>query len=401
MQTPIHTAVSPGFPGFTVGGGGGGERCQDAMSSDLDRSPRRTRRTGSSSTPEDMTEDGDIEVARLCIDDSRSDYMKTGLKRRASSPAAEEPPPGFFVLPGDPRRREGPRGSRGSPVPRLGAMHQTSFSSVSSAGRSSSYVFSAAGLSAAAPTGFGRRSPVPYSPGGMSPLGPGVDCASPFSAPVSLDPSPRTSISRMVSPHQRSVADPRAMPSPRKLSGVNRTISSGGVQDFYMCECCLKKPKKFDTREELAAHEAEKQYECTFCGNRFKNKNEAERHQNSLHVRPHSWSCSALTSYERAYHESTLKPGQADTCGYCGEEFERHGDFTPMGTREFTQADWDERARHLQEVHKFRECNNSKKFYRADHFRQHLKHSHAGTSGKWTNMLENACMIDEEQPTMN
>jgi len=46
-------------------------------------------------------------------------------------------------------------------------------------------------------------------------------------------------------------------------------------------------------------------------------------------------------------------------------------------------------------VHKFGECNNSKKFYRADHFRQHLKHSHAGTSGKWTNILENACMKDE------
>jgi hypothetical protein len=36
-----------------------------------------------------------------------------------------------------------------------------------------------------------------------------------------------------------------------------------------------------------------------------------------------------------------------------------------------------------------------KKFYRADHFRQHLKHSHAGTSGKWTNILENACMKEE------
>lgn len=45
--------------------------------------------------------------------------------------------------------------------------------------------------------------------------------------------------------------------------------------------------------------------------------------------------------------------------------------------------------------HKFGECNQTKKFYRADHFRQHLKHSHAGTSGKWTNVLENACMVEE------
>lgn len=49
-------------------------------------------------------------------------------------------------------------------------------------------------------------------------------------------------------------------------------------------------------------------------------------------------------------------------------------------------------------MHKFGECNNAKKFFRADHFRQHLKHSHAGTSGKWTNILENACMKDEIPP---
>lgn len=49
-------------------------------------------------------------------------------------------------------------------------------------------------------------------------------------------------------------------------------------------------------------------------------------------------------------------------------------------------------------MHKFGECNQAKKFFRADHFRQHLKHSHAGTSGKWTNMLENACMRDEPPP---
>jgi hypothetical protein len=49
-------------------------------------------------------------------------------------------------------------------------------------------------------------------------------------------------------------------------------------------------------------------------------------------------------------------------------------------------------------VHKFGECNNAKKFFRADHFRQHLKHSHAGTGGKWTNILENACMKEEQPP---
>ncbi|RBA15880.1 hypothetical protein FPRO05_12101 [Fusarium proliferatum] len=39
------------------------------------------------------------------------------------------------------------------------------------------------------------------------------------------------------------------------------------VIGFFVCECCPKKPKKFDTQEELAAHESEKQFECPYCEN--------------------------------------------------------------------------------------------------------------------------------------
>src|SRR2546423_1234545 len=132
----------------------------------------------------------------------------------------------------------------------------------------------------------------------------------------------------------------------------------------------------------------EKQYECQYCKNRFKNKNEAERHQNSLHLRRHSWSCAALNGvYEAAFHASLSHPNDADVCGYCGEEFTSN-----------PKPNWDLRIEHLTAVHKFGECNQAKKFFRADHFRQHLKHSHAGLSGKWTNMLENACMKDEPLP---
>lgn len=132
-------------------------------------------------------------------------------------------------------------------------------------------------------------------------------------------------------------------------------------------------------------HEMEKQYGCQYCNNRFKNKNEAERHQNSLHLRKHSWSCAALCGYEAAFHLSLQRPSYAEICGYCGKEFP-------------TPPQWDARIEHLTAEHKFGECNQSKKFYRADHFRQHLKHSHSGTSGKWTNVLENACMRDEMPP---
>lgn len=116
-------------------------------------------------------------------------------------------------------------------------------------------------------------------------------------------------------------------------------------------------------------------------------------------MRRHSWSCKALTDYSQAFHESTSRPGEADTCGYCGRDFARTGPASSGGVgRAASDQDWDERAQHLMTDHKFRECNSSKKFFRADHFRQHLKHSHAGSSGKWTNMLENACML-EEDPT--
>lgn len=335
-------------------------------------------------------EDGQS-LKRLHIDDA---YVPGGQKRRAASPNDEH----MLGMPDMSRRRD--MSSRGSPQGRYTSLPRGATMPSVSTSRSNSYISNMsmsmhpAGLATA--NSFGRRSPVGPSPGGISP----TSCNSPYTAPVSLNPSPRTSISGRGSIHSRTVSGA----STRKITEVQKP---GGtkVQGFFMCECCPKKPKRFETIEELNAHEAEKQYECSFCGNRFKNKNEAERHQNSLHVRRHSWSCSALSGYDRAFHDSTNRPGEADTCGYCGDEFPRSGRGPGTGAlsggnapRHATDQDWDERIRHLQEVHKFRECNSSKKFFRADHFRQHLKHSHAGTSGKWTNMLENACML-EEDPT--
>ena len=55
------------------------------------------------------------------------------------------------------------------------------------------------------------------------------------------------------------------------------------------------------------------------------------------------------------------RPGEADTCGYCGDEFPRSGGGDENGAlgipRHATDKDWEERIRHLQDVHKFRECN--------------------------------------------
>ncbi|KAL7620503.1 hypothetical protein AAE478_009498 [Parahypoxylon ruwenzoriense] len=210
---------------------------------------------------------------------------------------------------------------------------------------------------------------------------------------------------------------PRTLNKRRPASST----TTGCLGGLFACECCPKKPKRFDTIEELryehryapiggvlsfsklrkrktnrprSAHEAEKQYQCSFCGNRFKSKNEAERHRNSLHVRRHAWSCSAIQNvgYESVFQESINQPGVADACGYCGEDFGRSGGNSVF--RQTNEEDWNERHNHLREVHKFGECNSAKRFYRADHFRQHLKHSHAGVSGRWANGLENMGMIE-------
>ncbi|KAG5927558.1 hypothetical protein E4U42_002107 [Claviceps africana] len=408
VDGPIFSAVSPGSALFR-------HFPQPRMARegpDMDYSPRtRTRRNNSEDASlshrgcdfagaEDTHVDKAVSPRRLRSEELCS---TAGHKRRAASPppSAGGHPCGLFT---ELRHRD--LSTRASPTPRLHVMPQatSSASTMSSAAisRSNSYIStisvapSSATTTTTTTTSYGRRSSGANSPGGISPTG----SNSPYTTPASTNHSPRTSISGRSTAHGRNMS----ATSPRKMADMQKP-SGSKVQPLYMCECCPKKPKKFDTAEELSAHEAEKQYECMFCGNRFKNKNEAERHQNSLHVRRHSWSCSALSAYDRAFHDSIDRPGEADSCGYCGDEFPRSGRGPGSGVlsgsvvpNHATEQDWDERIRHLQEVHKFRECNSSKKFYRADHFRQHLKHSHAGTSGKWTNILENACML-EEDPT--
>lgn len=122
-------------------------------------------------------------------------------------------------------------------------------------------------------------------------------------------------------------------------------------------------------------HMVENPYQCQYCSSRFRNKDEAERHCNSLHIRRHFWSCAAISA-DDIFHLSMSNPVSL-VCGYCGTGF---------------PVDYGGRVQHLSEIHKYRECNQSKKFYREDHFRQHLRHSHMATCGKWTGIITNACI---------
>lgn len=425
IDTPMSSAISPGnpFPRF----GQYDYRSPSDSTAESDRSPQPfARQPGSGSimhlddtssvtsrsrdgydqrTPESDFQMEETGLTRLQIDDyaarteAYSPSSAAGQKRRASEDPPREHEPALHTVgsASDLFRRRESAGGRSSPSPRY---HSTSgsISSTASAPRNNSYTstLSLTASSITSMSSYGRLSPGVISPG-ASDLGPD----SPYITSLSLNPSPRESISR--TNHNRAVSDTRPLMTSRKLSegmGHMKHNSAPKMHGVFICECCPKKPKKFDNQDDLFAHEQEKQYECAYCHNRFKNKNEAERHQNSLHLRKNSWSCAALSSYEAAFHPSPMRPNEADTCGYCGEDFPRSGISSPSMPQVLfaTNQDWEIRMGHLQEEHKFGECNQAKKFFRADHFRQHLKHSHAGTSGKWTNMLENSCMKDEPLP---
>ncbi|CAD0083353.1 unnamed protein product [Aureobasidium vineae] len=119
---------------------------------------------------------------------------------------------------------------------------------------------------------------------------------------------------------------------------------------------------------------------------RFTDWGTAERHQDFIHSsRSRFWSCEALDMVETAFHASN-KSWTVDVCGYCGAMFTN-------------PADWKHRRNHIVQTHGFGKCKEAKRFYSADHFRQHIKDWHAGTSGIWTDEIVTACM--REPPSRN
>ncbi|RSL41930.1 hypothetical protein CEP51_016531 [Fusarium floridanum] len=169
---------------------------------------------------------------------------------------------------------------------------------------------------------------------------------------------------------------------------------------LFSCQCCTKRPQIFRTAQELAAHETKKRYKCPFCTSRFKNKNESLRHQNSIHTRSQSWSCAALLEYNQLFYTPWDRPGEADVCTYCGAEFSRSGGGGAgpgaHTERYATNEDWVERIKHAHEAHNFQGCDLSKRFYRADHHKQHLRYSHLCKDGRWLDSLVRMCMTSED-----
>lgn len=246
---------------------------------DLERSPRpyvRRSPSGSLSNSDDRSVRGSHEqssaeveaefpmeetsgLRRLRIDDnssrhdSHSPLVSIGQKRRASSPPRDETPPSLHTVGSASdlyRRRES--AARASPAPHFHSSHG-SISSTASGPRSNSYAstLSLAASSITTMSSYGRLSPGGLSPGGLSPRSSDSN-DSPYITTISLAASPHTSLS---SPHQRNFTEGRPLMTARKSTDVithhSKHPSPSKLQGIYVCECCPKKPKKFETEEDL------------------------------------------------------------------------------------------------------------------------------------------------------
>ena len=189
------------------------------------------------------------QLSNLNIQDRSPGSPKAGSKRRASSPPRErEDRSSVSSASGHSeiyhRRSMQQLPPRGSPVSRF---QQSSLSSASSFGPRHGSLGSSLGISSvpssATSYGSGR-----ISPGAVSP---GVDAdarsATSYCGNQSLNPSPN------MAHHQRTYSE--STQGTRKQSADSVSHSRNGsvsqIQGAHLCECCPKKPKKFDTEDEL------------------------------------------------------------------------------------------------------------------------------------------------------
>jgi hypothetical protein len=189
-----------------------------------------------------------------------------GVKRRASSPLSDEGPARGDRASGSGndlyhRRSMQMLTSKNSPLVARPAQYGTSLSSTASLGPKASSSFASTWnmSTASSLTSYsGER----LSPGALSPSAePDFGAVSPYAASRTLNRSPRSSLSKPT-PHQnRKPSEPTLdskMQSPtnsdmhsRQNSITNPPKPKAWEGYPHVCECCPKKPKKFDTAEEL------------------------------------------------------------------------------------------------------------------------------------------------------
>jgi len=256
---PSAGAVSPGFTGAWAENGPADctrtqpTPWQGSLATDDNAHSHRGSYDQSMFVHEDLMEDA--QMSNLNIRDrspSGSDDMQVGVsagtKRRATSPprdGSREQRSSISSCSGQSdlyhRRSMQHLPNRGSPVSRFHPNH-SSVSSISSIGPRHGSLGSSLGVlsipSSATSYGSERLSP---------------NALSPAMEPERRVGTPYSSVQAPPSINQRGYAENTQ--TGRRLSNDSvqnsRTNSVSQLQGAYTCECCPKKPKKFDSQEEL------------------------------------------------------------------------------------------------------------------------------------------------------
>lgn len=195
---------------------------------------------------------GEGQLSNLYIDDQSPASPKAGSKRRASSPPRErEDRSSVSSASGQSetfqRRSIHQLPNRTSPISRF-QPDQASISSASSIGARHGSLSSSLGM-ASVPSSATSYASSRASPSLVSPAN-----EADFKRNTMSGLSNGTSPSTVVAQHQRTLSE--SAPSiARKLSSDSvthsRKSSLSNLPGGFMCECCPKKPKRFETEEEL------------------------------------------------------------------------------------------------------------------------------------------------------
>jgi hypothetical protein len=189
----------------------------------------------------------------------------TGVKRRASSPPSEEGPTREQRTSGSGndlyhRRSMQTLANKNSPTvvrpPQYGASTSTIASTNPKMGSSFASTWNMSTASSLTSYNGERLSPSALSPSADADFG----AISPYAASQNLNRSPRSSLSK--APHQnRKPSEPTLdskMQSPTasdvhsRQNSMSKASKPKAWEGYpHVCECCPKKPKKFDTAEEL------------------------------------------------------------------------------------------------------------------------------------------------------
>ena len=257
---PSSGAMSPGFAGYweqVAQDGVRGPTRQGSLAFDESASHRGSYDHSMFVHDEFPMDDTQMNSLNLQDRSPGSEDLKSGTKRRASSPprdAAREDRSSVSSASGHNdlyhRRSMQQLPNRASPVSRFHPNH-SSMSSASSFGPRQGSLGSSLGISSvpssATSYGSGRVSPGALSPSAIDPDN--NKAGTPYGSGKPLNPSPIAANPQ----HQRTLSE--STQCARKMSTESATHSRQNsmshMQGVYMCECCPKKPKKFDTEEDL------------------------------------------------------------------------------------------------------------------------------------------------------